>query len=173
MLDDTPKGRRFEQDLSEEFAGRTAGLAQWSWLSENLASGDSPPAMQVVVGHRPIRSLANRGKHGSAPPEAAAAEALKEQLLKVHTPVVYLHGHDHVMQHFHDRNVHHIGNGAGGMGLHPLKNSSDTEFKWGTSAHGFAVHEVGPESLVTHFVDASTQKVLHSVVVPFSEDADQ
>ena len=39
------------------------------------------------MGHRPIRSLADRGKYGSAPPEAAVAEALKAALLKASKPV--------------------------------------------------------------------------------------
>ena len=84
--------------------------------------------------------------------------------------VVYLHGHDHVMQHFREseQEVHHIGNGVGGMGLHPLKNCSDcSEFQWGTSAHGFAVHELAKDFLATHFVDATTRQVLHTVVIPF------
>ncbi|CAE7555499.1 Acp5 [Symbiodinium pilosum] len=169
MLEHTPKGRRFEQDLSEEFAGGKAGEAQWSWLSESLANADGS-SLQVVVGHRPIRSLADRGKHGAAPPEAAAAEALKEALLKAPQPVLYLHGHDHVMQHFREseHEVHHLGNGVGGMGLHPLKNCSNcSEFQWGTSAHGFAVHELAKDFLATHFVDAETHEVLHSVVIPF------
>ena len=142
------------------------------------------------MGHRPIRSLADRGKYGSWPPEAAAAEALKAALLTASTPaprqrlvrdpcakllpesseVVYLHGHDHVMQHFQEseKEVHHLGNGVGGMGLHPLKKCSNcSEFQWGTSAHGFAVHELAKDFLATHFVDAMTQQVLHSVVVPF------
>jgi len=173
MLAHTPKGRRFEQDLSEDFAGRKAGEAQWEWLSRTLAGedeSDDEASLQVVVGHRPIRSLADRGKYGSAPPEAAVAEALKAALLKASKPVVYLHGHDHVMQHFREsgQEVHHLGNGVGGMGLHPLKNCSNcSEFQWGTSAHGFAVHELAKNFLATHFVDAITQQVLHTVTIPF------
>ena len=86
------------------------------------------------------------------------------------TEVLYLHGHDHVMQHFREseHEVHHLGNGVGGMGLHPLKNCSNcSEFQWGTSAHGFAVHELAKDFLATHFVDAETHEVLHSVVIPF------
>lgn len=37
---------------------------------------------QVVVGHRPLRSLADRGTSTASPPEAAAAKKLKEMLAK-------------------------------------------------------------------------------------------
>ena len=83
---------------------------------------------------------------------------------------VYLHGHDHVMQHFveSDKPLYHFGNGVGGMGKHPLQRCDNcTEFKWGTSAYGFAVHEIGDTSMIVHFVDATTQQVSHSVEVPF------
>lgn len=84
--------------------------------------------------------------------------------------VAYLHGHDHVMQHFRevDKPLYHFGNGAGGMGIHPLQECANcTEFKWGASAFGFAVHEVGDSSMVVHFMDAKTLQVSHSVEIPF------
>ena len=84
--------------------------------------------------------------------------------------VVFLHGHDHVMQHFleNDKPLYHFGNGVGGMGLHPFKQCSNcSEFKWGESAYGFAVHEVGNLSMKVHFVDV-TQQVRHSVEIPFN-----
>ena len=36
----------------------------------------------MVVGHRPLRSLADRGASAASPPEAAAAKKLKEMLAK-------------------------------------------------------------------------------------------
>lgn len=173
MLDEAPEGRRFEEDLTDQFAGLEAGKRQWEWIEKHSASyGESPNAvLQVVVGHRLIRSLASRGPGPSAtPPEQAAAQKLKESLAMKGKPVVFLHGHDHVMQHFleKDKPLYHFGNGVGGMGLHPFKQCSNcTEFKWGESAYGFAVHEVGDLSMNVHFVDIN-QKVRHSVEVPFS-----
>lgn len=173
MLDEAPEGRRFEEDLTDQFAGLEAGKRQWEWIEKHSASyGESPNAvLQVVVGHRPIRSLASRGPGPSAtPPEQAAAQKLKESLAMKGKPVVFLHGHDHVMQHFleKDKPLYHFGNGVGGMGLHPFKQCSNcTEFKWVESAYGFAVHEVGDLSMNVHFVDIN-QKVRHSVEVPFS-----
>lgn len=233
----------------------------------------NPSPRQVVVGHRPLRSLADRGTSTASPPEAAAAKKLKEMLAKEKpvprmgqitshcsgiawklglvffwgksfnvmilvfcffeflqtgscdwkrvraamgvkliwqvlpglvvqefqncgaieiwrlnhfwkqqgsrveqilfadlAKVVFLHGHDHVMQHFleNDKPLYHFGNGVGGMGLHPFKQCSNcSEFKWGESAYGFAVHEVGNLSMKVHFVDV-TQQVRHSVEIPFN-----
>lgn len=42
----------------------------------------NPSPRQVVVGHRPLRSLADRGTSTASPPEAAAAKKLKEMLAK-------------------------------------------------------------------------------------------
>ncbi|CAK9037267.1 unnamed protein product [Durusdinium trenchii] len=172
VLDQAPKGRRFEQDLTDEFAGPAAGQRQWQWLSERTAAyGESSDTLlQVVAGHRPIRSLAYR--HGSppSPPELVVAKRLLESLASGEKPVAYLHGHDHVMQHFRevDKPLYHFGNGAGGMGIHPLQECANcTEFKWGASAFGFAVHEVGDSSMVVHFMDAKTLQVSHSVEIPF------
>jgi len=171
MLEEAPEGRRFEEDLTDEFAGLEAGKRQWEWIRQHSDSyGESPDAvLQVVVGHRPLRSLADRGTSTASPPEAAAAKKLKEMLAK-EKPVVFLHGHDHVMQHFleNDKPLYHFGNGVGGMGLHPFKQCSNcSEFKWGESAYGFAVHEVGNLSMKVHFVDV-TQQVRHSVEIPFN-----
>eukprot|EP00438_Fugacium_kawagutii_P026232 Skav233547 [mRNA] locus=scaffold563:108550:114196:+ [translate_table: standard] len=124
---------------------------------------------EVVVGHRPLRTLADRGPSGQSVPEAAAAKQLREALALNGKPVVFLHGHDHVMQHFveNDKPLYHFGNGVGGMGLHPLKRCSNcTEFKWGESAHGFAVHELSESSINVHFVDIN-QQVRHSERIPY------
>ena len=48
---------------------------------------------EVVVGHRPIRSLASRGPGPSAtPPEQAAAQKLKESLAMKGKPVTWTAG---------------------------------------------------------------------------------
>lgn len=146
--------------------GPAAGQRQWEWLAERLASSEA--LLQVVVGHRPIRSLAYRGPQGTAAVERRVAERLRSSLA-TGRPVVYLHGHDHVMQHFRDGPLYHFGNGVGGMVLHPLAACrEDCEaFRWGASEHGFLVHELGPEEMTLHFVDRGG-RVRHSVAVPFA-----
>ena len=153
------------EELSEAFAGPAAGQRQWEWLAERLAAG-SEALLQVVVGHRPIRTVAYRGPQGSSSVEKQVAERLRSSLTASKRPVVYLHGHDHVMQHFRDDQLYHFGNGVGGMVLHELRPEGEA-FRWGAAQHGFLVHELGLEDMTLHFVD-HLGHVRHSVAVPFA-----
>lgn len=135
--------RRFAAKLDASLAGPTAARRQWAWLEAELhaalpatlaSAGDDahPPALAVVVGHRPILSLAARPRTG---PELHCGERLAA-LLTASPAALYITGHDHTMQHFVLRstggspaspsnstaahNLHCVVNGVGGFNLHPL-----------------------------------------------------
>jgi len=167
----------FSEDLSDEYAGPTAGAAHWSWLERTLSNVKADGlALQIVVGHRPVFSLADRARTEA---ERSVERRLLDLLRSKATPsmpLLYLHGHDHVMQHFSELGglLQHIGNGVGGMGLHAFVKGSrgSGSYRWGSEGkHGFIVHEVGSESMASHFIDAETRSVLYTAKISLAQCA--
>mmetsp|Transcript_40762 Transcript_40762/g.89087 ORF Transcript_40762/g.89087 Transcript_40762/m.89087 type:complete len:395 (+) Transcript_40762:51-1235(+) len=175
--------RRFAEDYSEEFAGRAAGDAQWKWLEKELLeasassvddAGDGAgksPGLRVVIGHRPIVSAARRGR---TPLEGRTSTRLRAVLARARRsgPLLYLSGHDHVMQHLKGKEdgIEFIGNGVGSFAHHPLEDSHELpgEFKWGSdNSYGFMVHEVNASGMTTYFVDAGNHAVVHATRIAF------
>lgn len=169
---DVPAGagpRRFADDYSEEFAGRAAGEAQWRWLEDALSRQEhAPPALRVVVGHRPVLSAVRRDRTAH---ELATSRRLRELLLRAaeRGPVVYLSGHDHALQHSQETSLHFVGVGAGGLNHHPLHEGkalpAETLWAWNRT-DGFVVHEILGGKMTLHFVDALAHSVLYSFEVP-------
>lgn len=118
--------RRFAEDLDPKFTSQQASEKQWLWLASKLkrpSATRDEGAFTLVVGHRPILSLAARSR---TEPELATGARL-EALLQKHAANLYLGGHDHTMQHFElDQSegggtaLHAIVNGVGGFNTHPF-----------------------------------------------------
>lgn len=166
--------RRFAQDYTEEFAGAEAGALQWDWLDRS-AEQTASSALRLVVGHRPVLSACTRGRVKA---EVAAAERLR-MLLRKHAcperPIVYIHGHDHVMQHLRedDGSIHYISNGVGGFKLHGVPEPGSAwaprQLQWGTGRfHGFIVHEMTRDAMTMYFIEAGSGRVHRSVTVPWA-----
>mmetsp|Transcript_10817 Transcript_10817/g.26454 ORF Transcript_10817/g.26454 Transcript_10817/m.26454 type:complete len:418 (-) Transcript_10817:274-1527(-) len=185
--------RRFSKKISKEYAGAPAARRHWLWLERIFQKiNDSiEPKIVTVVGHRPVFSAAQRRR--------TAAEVLVSR--RLHTLLsqmgvdLYIHGHDHVMQHIVKDRVQYIGNGVGGFDLHkfdpkkpwPEELVSPEDVKWGTPlGHGFAVHEVTSSGMQISFHHVGTgpdvpdeegniiskdslSTMVHKLEIPFSD----
>lgn len=182
---DLTKARRFGGEYTDKYAGYDAGNAQWEWLRGALgeARAGEGPVMRIVASHRPVLTLAKRSRFAT---EGKVAHRLRHRLRSAAgaAPVLLLSGHDHTMQHLKEpgRNLHYMVNGVGGMKPHFFESLEDggrarggalaaarESFVWGSESHGFAVHEVGPASLTTHFIDARGLRVLYSQEIPYAQ----
>ncbi|KAG6541687.1 hypothetical protein Mapa_016952 [Marchantia paleacea] len=132
--------RRFENDYNMTLAGAEAGQRQLEWLTEVLAN--SKADWRIVVGHRPLQSVADRTRF---PVEDRLRDLLSPLFVKygVH---VYMHGHDHVGQHLMDKGVVYVGNGVGGFGTHPAHSTNNTVW-FRNDYMGFIVHKVTPSQM--------------------------
>lgn len=164
--------RRFAEELTDEYAGPEAAEKQWTWLETQLRGlPHHQPALRVLVAHRPVLSNVERGRSEA---ERMVENRLRQLLIdsSQRAPVLFLSGHDHAMQYFVEESelVHYVGNGVGGMELHPLSKKSTPEFRWGSSLDfGFIIHEVGPGYMNLHFVEATKHQIIKTVVVPFAD----
>jgi tartrate-resistant acid phosphatase type 5 len=77
---------------------------QLRWLEQELESCTS--RWKIAVGHHPILSSGNHG------PDRAVAEHLRP-LLERYRVHAYINGHDHDLEHLHERGVHYICSGSG------------------------------------------------------------
>jgi len=163
--------RRFIEDYTDAHVGAEAGHRHWEWLEQTLSS--EGPALRIVVAHRPVVSLVHRSRRAS---ELQVEDRLTKLLTNASgiSPVIYMHGHDHAMQHWKDLRapVTHFGNGAGGMGIHPFLPSNyetqrGAEVQWVEQEYGFAIHELGPSDLTTYFVKGETGEVIYAVRTRF------
>jgi tartrate-resistant acid phosphatase type 5 len=117
--------------------------AQLLWLTEALDT--SRARWKIVYGHHPIYS---HGQHEDNNTKI-------DQLLPVvrDRADIYLAGHDHDMQHLRpEGRVHFFVAGSGGK-LRPIEPGPRSLFA--RSSHGFAVLEVGRDSLAVAFVDVA------------------
>lgn len=159
--------RRFADEYDVEHAGAAAAKEHWRWLEDQLKK--PAPALRLVAGHRPVVSIVNRSRRES---EHHVESRLQELLsgAALASPVVYMHGHDHAFQRWEDSaaRITHIGNGVGGMGLHPFMPPAHSrvrglELKWAINqSYGFAVHELSQAGLNTYLVDANSGRVVHA-----------
>lgn len=130
------------------------GRQQLLWLEKTL--GDSCADFLVVAGHFPVLS---DGMHGDVLKKAL------QPLLERHHVSLYLCGHDHSLQHFHENGVHYLVNGTGARPAYARRRHRAPFY---STAPGFVVHTYSPasRSLENSFVDARSGKVLHTVTVP-------
>jgi len=163
--------RRFAGQLSDEFAGRAAGEAQWHWIENALRQGSGCAPLRIVVGHRPIVSAANRS---STAAEQVVAARLRRLLLEASGcgRILYLSGHDHIMQHLSEEKgkLHYVGAGTGGFQRHRIVHPRPAELSWAADhTNGFVVHEMSDNAMVLRFIDASSGAMLHSVELSLVE----
>ena len=194
--------RRFAEDLDPRYTSSAASREQWSWIASKLgATRDARRASKrdgaftLVVGHRPILSLAARSR---TEPELAVGARLEALLQAEYAANLYIGGHDHTMQHFkleqssqRKTALHAIVNGVGGFNLHPfapavahdgiaeagrrpyasaasrsMTKRARAALRWRQAeTFGFILHEMTPDGMDLHFIGVEG-KVLYTTTVP-------
>lgn len=153
LVDDANVGERMQQLCRGHWWEQDAE-PQVAWLGNALAHSRAP--WKIVVGHHPIYS----GGHGDSP----ALVARIAPLLEAFGVQVYLHGHDHDLQHIRRGGVDYVCSGAGAAGgrVRPVPG---TRFCLGRP--GFAAFRLHAEALQFEFRDPAA-RVLYSAVLPRS-----
>jgi acid phosphatase len=141
LVDDVSVDERVQQ-LCRGHWWQEEAEPQIAWLRDALAR--SPAPWKIVVGHHPIYS----GAHGDSPVLIARVAPL----LEAFGVQVYLHGHDHDLQHIRRGRVDYICSGAGSEGglVRPIPG---TRFCLGRP--GFAAFRIHAEALELQFRDAA------------------
>jgi len=172
--------RRFASRLNETYAGEHAADAHWDWLESILMKITSTvgPKIIMVVGHRPVLSRCDRGRKES---ENRVSHKLAN-ILEKYGVSLYMHGHDHIMQHHTKDGVEHFGNGVGGFNVHRISPTLwPTDFdhqavkQFTARAHGFAMHEIDNSGMTIRFVKvpepdevSNSLMELYKFKIPFS-----
>lgn len=167
---ETSKDRRFGDLLREDQAGKATSNKHWEWLRETLSTEN--PTWRVVVGHRPVISVAARSARDALefPAEARTRKALRELMEKTGVDL-WINGHDHTVQvacsGTEKSKTYFVTAGVGGYDLHELSPRNDwpaeTEFADSTF-HGFQAHRFTKDTITTHFLDEKAE-VRHTFVI--------
>lgn len=170
MFADSPQDRRFGDLLRDDQAGKETSDRHWEWLRETLRNGN--PTWRVVVGHRPVISVAERSARDDLlfPAEARTRLALRE-LMESTGVDLWINGHDHTVQvacsETGHSKTHFVTAGVGGYDLHELlpRNEWAPETAYADyTFHGFQAHRFTADTITTHFLDDSAD-VRHTFVI--------
>lgn len=126
--------------------------AQLRWLDESLAA--SRAGWKIVVGHHTIYSGGYHGDTGELIEDVAP-------ILERRGAQVYLHGHDHDLQHLTVGTVHYVCSGAGSA-TRPTGVTRHTLFA--SSRPGFATLELRPERIALEFIDDAGDSMYRTLI---------
>ena len=154
-LDTSPFIKDYHKKKSEyyEHVKNQNADKQLKWLDSVLTV--SKVCWTMVVGHHPIFSAAP--KHGDT--EELVDEVLP--LLRKHKVLVYASGHDHVLQHLKEGNIHFFICG-GGANFRDVAQRDDVVF--GVGSLGFMSINVTLDKFQMKFIDGNGN-VLHTAVI--------
>lgn len=136
-----------EQDASRPVVS-TPDQKQYDWIKSTLAA--SKADWKIVMGHFPVRS-ATTGEHG----ETKSLVANLMPILSAEGVDAYFNGHDHILQHIYNDNVHYFGTGAGARKHVGVDKSYTGLLGYLEGSYGFTVNGISKNLFSTSFIDQS------------------
>ena len=121
----------------------TKSTAQLQWIEKTLAK--STASWILLVGHYPMYTS---GYHDNCP---ELIEKLSPLIIKYKVSA-YVNGHDHIMEHINNNNIHCFTNGSASKEGETYKKSNTSLFL--STSSGFLVHSVDNNFLTFQFIDA-------------------
>ena len=129
------------QNITNEEIKRT----HYKWLVTELNTSFT----KIIIAHAGIYTVS--GLH----PECKQLKLLLYPLLKKYNVYIYIHGHDHVLQHNLYDGIHYIGCGSTGKLEHKIIPESFTQFY--KIQHGYCFVQINKQSIKIKMINKNSQ----------------